>query len=826
MDDFNFNNFLQNEYNKNDKKDIKENIKKDKTKNKTNESKSTDKDGQKQSFSIEGYLSGIESIAPDISNKKEDGDTDDNIKKDESEISIDSYVESKNADSTQIDEPEINDVDAPTSDSDDAIDEQIDQFPGSHNEQDNISDNAAAADESEIIPHEQVDTPDSNGQENNGDNVTPAEAINTPEADEDGTLFTKAIEINSENDFPYDAGKKFNAQQDPVFFPERPLIEVLEEKRAGMIEEMQYRLDHPEEFEEEIKEVLTDDLDEDMNALADALGTEGISIDGKALKKSQKKTKFQRPISQEKLIKKGFPKLYFDPTDAEFDDKTKKYNYFYNIEKTLRKNNMLWLTKIIPMNILIKLTYDNSLFDAYADRQHNLAVKLNSMGAEDQYRFELRRRTMRILCTFVILCGCVVYFLFSSLPNNNYGKAIKMFENKKWALSMQEFKNVGDFKDSTIYYNYANAKLNQGNKSYDKALEIFEKIKPYANNIDVDIEEDIKETKYLKGVDLYTQHKYNEAIKVLREVEKHKEASEYINKAQYAIAEAHYDKSEYKDALDIFYALGKFSDAQERSSTIAEELYKTAESNYNNGKYKAASENFILLSRYNYKNSKNMVNQVVYKIGLDEYLEGNFEKARDEFAKIIRYKDSDAMYKEATYNIAKRKYGNSIESSLEEFLKISDYKDVPVFLNRGVFTLFGEWKIVEMNGEKSDELTFKFTNGGKIESESEIMYAAISTEDDPIEYKWNGKEYEALDGVYKISTERINGQTINVTFKEGNNSVTFTCVEEKDYLSMMNKNSDTSIEDQEKSDALTDLIQNYVNKKTDGETIAEQEKIQ
>lgn len=809
MNDFNFDNFLQNEYSKNKKDNIKDDVQKNSVENKNENSMSSDSNDSEETFSIDGYLAGIESIASDKSDKKESAETQeisaekhtkDQVISGEDTIGAEISSDSEMADSNSNIETVSSDID--------------------------LNDNDAQDDEpKELSTDTQPDITEPSKENIESNENSALESCAPMEAAEDGTLFTEAIEINSNNDFPYDPSKKFNAQQDPVFFPEKPLIEVLEEKRAGMIEEMQYRLDHPEEFEKKINEVLTDELDEDINALADALGTDGISIDGKALKKSQKKTKFQRPISQEKLIKKGFPKLYFDPTDTEFDEKTQKYNYFYNIEKTLRKNNMLWLAKIIPMNILIKMTYDNSLFDAYADRQHNLAVKLNSMGAEDQYRFELRRRTMRILASFVILCGCVAYFLFSSLPNNNYGKAIKMFENKKWALSMQEFKNVGDFKDSTIYYNYANAKLKQGNKAYDEALGIFEKVKPYANNIGVDIEEDIKETKYLKGVDLYTQHKYADTIKVLREVEKHKEASEYINKAQYAIAEAHYDKSEYKDALDIFYALGKFSDAQERSSTIAEELYKTAENNYNNGKYKLASENFILLSRYNYKNSKNMVNQVVYKIGLDEYLEGNFDKARDEFAKIIRYKDSDAMYKEATYNIAKRKYGESIESSLEEFLKISDYKDVPVFLNRGVFTLFGEWKIVEMNGEKSDELTFKFTNGGRIESESEIMYAAISTEDDPIEYKWNGKEYEALDGAYRISTERINGRTINVTFKEGNNSVTFTCVEEKDYLTMINKNSDTSIEDQEKSDALTDLIQNYVNKKTDGETIVEQEKI-
>lgn len=824
MNDFDFSGFLNNSYSKKkeeDKAKEKELIEEQKNKGEGKEAEKNDLSNP--SLDINSYKN-------DEDNKAENNDT---IKKEE--VSDINYTEPNekidgvssegpinvtelNVDNKREDlSNEVKGTMSPDKDTTDDKEQEVDQNLETDKPQDSetIDNISASSGANEVLSEDNKDThKDPSTLDLNDKEKSNQAAINEIDS---------TREISNQGNFPYDASKPFNQQQEPKFFPGRPLMEYLEEKLSLMEDELQYKLENASM--QDINEIEDEELGKDFEALADVIGVDGISVGGKSLKKTQKKTKFQRPVSKEKLLKKGFPKNYYDPTDPEYDEATGKVNYFYNVENTLRNNNMLWLTKIIPLRFLEKITYDNSLFDAYADKQHNFAVKMNSMTAEDQYRFELRRKTMRIIGAFVFALMIVAYILFSKVPSNNYGKAVKMFQDKKWALSMEEFKNVGDYKESKTYYVYARAKLKQGNKDFDGALEDFEKILEKENAIDIDIREEIAETKYLKGVDLYTEHKYDDCIKTLREVEKHKEASEYINKAYYAIAEDHYNKSEYSDALDIFYALGKFSDSQERSRTIAEELYKKAMKNYQSSKYKEASEGFKLLGRYNYKNSKDMVNQVVYKMGLDSYLDGDYEEARNEFSNIIKYKDSDAMYKESTYNIAKKKYGDSVEASLEEFLKIRNYKDVPVFLDHGVFTLYGEWKIVEMNGEKSDELVFRFAPGGLLESEDDIMYAAISTEDNKIPYEWDGKEYSALDGEYKISTQRINGQTIVVIFKEGANSVKFTCIEEKDFMTMINKSTDVSIEEQEKTDNLVNLIQVYVDKKTDGETVVEQEKL-
>lgn len=664
--------------------------------------------------------------------------------------------------------------------------------------------NAASGDLSE---------PDNNAIENNKG----AESDNESNVDADmENEYNAPVETEGPS-FPYDPSKKFNKQQDPVFFPGDSLLEYLEEKEKEL----------QEEWAQKLEDVKDEDLSvaksEDSEVIDNNDNLENLSdVNNDSSESKKKKTgKPKKAISKEKLLEKGFPKIYYDPTDKELDEKTGKINYFYNVENTLRKNHLLWITKIIPLDKLESITYDNSLFDNYADKQHELAVKLNQMSGEEQYQYEIRKKTLRIIVGFVISLLLVAYIVFARVPGNNYDRAVSLFEQKKWALSMDEFKNVGDYKDSRVYYVYARAKMEQGEKKYDKAIKDFEKIKDDAADLELNVSEDITETKYLKGVDLYTQNKYEESIRVLRPVEKHKESAEYINKAYYAIAENYYNKSKYTEALDIFYALGKFSNSKDRASSIAEEIYISAMNNYRLGKYDKASDGFNILKKYNYKNSADMVNQVTYKVGLDNYLDGSYDNARKYFSKIISYKDSDAMIKESTYRIGKQKYGESVESSLEEFLKIRDYKDVPDFLNKGVFTLYGEWKIVEMNGVKSDEAIFSFEKGGELKSDSEILYAAISTKDNPVHYEWDGKRYSALDGEYKIATERINGQTIKVTFYEGSNSVTFTCVETKDFLTMLDKNTDKSVQEDDKTRALIDLMQNYFNKKTDGETISD-----
>lgn len=76
----------------------------------------------------------------------------------------------------------------------------------------------------------------------------------------------------------------------------------------------------------------------------------------------------------------------------EIDPETGEADYFFNIEKTLRNKNMIWISKIIPMSTLDRLTYDKKPLDAYAKKQHETAQKLNNSTPEEQYQYENRKK--------------------------------------------------------------------------------------------------------------------------------------------------------------------------------------------------------------------------------------------------------------------------------------------------------------------------------------------------------------------------------------------------------------------------------------------------
>lgn len=150
----------------------------------------------------------------------------------------------------------------------------------------------------------------------------------------------------------------------------------------------------------------------------------------------------------------------------------------------------------------------------------------------------------------------------------SYNNAISLFEEKKYEDAVSEFKELGEYKDSQEYLfestyklarqylakgksqealllfdelkshnnskysdysldiNYFTAQAYMNEKKYDMALDILEKIKNKTN-----VEEDIRNAKYLKAVELYEEQNYEEAIKIFNEFDKsYKDVEDYIER--------------------------------------------------------------------------------------------------------------------------------------------------------------------------------------------------------------------------------------------------------------------------------------------------------
>lgn len=543
--------------------------------------------------------------------------------------------------------------------------------------------------------------------------------------------------------------------------------------------------------------------------------------------KNAKKAKSR--ITPEKLAKKNFPKQYYDPTDMEIDEETGQPGYYFNIEKTLRKNNKLWITKIIPLNTLDRLTFDKKIFDDYAVLQHKRVEELNHASAEEQYMYETRNRMIKFLIGAVGVIIVILIILFKIIPDTNYSGALKSYNNQEWAAAYQEFSDLGNYKNSKYYGKYSEAMSQLSDGKYDEAKENFKLLLDYQKYFDTSIEDMVNECDYQKAISIYSNREFEEAMKIFATIPNYKEAKDYYYKCGYQIANEYYEDGDIPNAIDSFYKIKAYEDSNEILSQLANQFYEDGMNLYDSKKYDEAIEKFQFLAKYNFKDSKSMISQCYYRDGLNKYNSGDFTGARDSFGNILEYKDSNAMYKECTYRIARIKYAESIEESLKEYSEIPTYRDVPSILNQGVFVLYGEWNIVEMNGSKTTETTFKFNSGGLFQTLSNVLYTAISTEATPQPYTWNGEKYATADGAYTLSATAITNDEISLvcehTDKNGTKTVTYTCERTKDFLTLLNTKDDTTDTEtqteteESKEETITNILQDYVDKKTDGKVV-------
>lgn len=538
--------------------------------------------------------------------------------------------------------------------------------------------------------------------------------------------------------------------------------------------------------------------------------------------------KKDKKLTPEKLQAKGFPRDYYDPTDMEIDPETGEADYFFNIEKTLRNKNMIWISKIIPMSTLDRLTYDKKPLDAYAKKQHETAQKLNNSTPEEQYQYENRKKIIKFLSVSVCVLAVIFFVLFSVLPSNNYDKALDFYAKEDWPNAFTAFTELGDYKNAKFYGKYSEGKIKLSEKKFDEAKADFTLLLDYQEYFERSIQDEIYNCDYQKAIKKYSESNFEEAMEIFATIPEYAEAKDYYYKAGYEIADNYYEAGEYDKSLDAFFRVKAYGDATERLSELADQIYTTASTDYNNKKYSDALNNYQYLAKYSYKDSKSMIDQCNYRFGLDKYNSGEYKEARDLFSKVLLYKDSNAMYKECTYKIAKVEYAKSIEGSLAEYSTISDYRDVPNILADSVFALYGEWTITEMNGSKTTPVDFKFNKGGLFQTSKQVLYTAISTDATPISYKWNGECYTTEDGRYTLSAEYVDEKTIKLTCSDPEKSVEFTCEKRADYLTMLdnieNPESEENVEEEaiSKNQAITNILQEYINKKTDGTFIIDE----
>jgi len=201
-----------------------------------------------------------------------------------------------------------------------------------------------------------------------------------------------------------------------------------------------------------------------------------------------------------------------------------------------------------------------------------------------------------IWCIINLVLFMVVFLVFAfgfRYKNRSiYNTAIMHYEQEEYEKALEEFKDIGTFFDSMTWIMHIETKLNLqkatellDNGQYTEAKDILEKvaISKYITNDEQEyiqeyIKAMIKEANYQYAIELYNQGDYNSALIIFMDNKGYKESNKY-----------------YMNAL-------------EKALNYSQEmLYQQACVDYDNKNYESALDSFELLTRFNYENSKEMV---------------------------------------------------------------------------------------------------------------------------------------------------------------------------------------------------------------------------
>lgn len=526
---------------------------------------------------------------------------------------------------------------------------------------------------------------------------------------------------------------------------------------------------------------------------------------------------------------KGYPKRYPDPTDEEYEEKNGKYYYYFNITKTLRIHNLIFIEKIIPKGKLEKWTYNRPFLDKYAQRQHKKVVALNEMSAREQFWHDIKVRMIKAGIIVSVALVSFLYVKYSAIPSYRFEKASTLMNSEDYENAYYLYNGLGNYNQSFVYAKYCEGQMCLRVGKFDQAKDCFIKLEDYQEYFseDIDMTQMEHESDYLKAIDMYNQRMFNDAKILFKSIYKYSNSTEYYYKCCYQQAMESYDNGDIYAAIDDLYEAGSadYADSHDMLIKLADEIYNKALSAYNEKDYESALNDFSFLKSYRYKDSEDMYTQCSYSQALDCFNNGEYKEAASDFDRIKDYKDSISLNHECVYRIGKQAYSLNPASSILKYETITGYKDVNSILCSNRLSLYGKWNIIEQNGSTIEPIEFTYTDNDEFFTDTPLSGVAISTEAMPYKYKWSEDHFEALDGEYKMTVtaqdNKLNKEyLINCVLLEctnGSNTYTYLCERTMTYSDMINLSDETDEEyaDMSLNEIISEQIKKYIDKKID-----------
>ncbi|MGN0613129.1 MAG: SH3 domain-containing protein [Porcipelethomonas sp.] len=311
-----------------------------------------------------------------------------------------------------------------------------------------------------------------------------------------------------------------------------------------------------------------------------------------------------------------------------------------------------------------------------------------------------RRKTIKILLiadgALAVVLMIIMLIVLVIIPAVDYSNAMELVEEGKYTEAVNEFKELGEYKDSVQmkenceYYIRAVDLMESG--SYSSAINNFNRIPDFKDSKDKieECNQMINQGKYESAIDLMEQGEYAQAIEIFESLGEYQQSKEKIQKCnelaknKYDIAQERLENEEYEEALGIYSTIEFYKDSKEKIAKCSSEIEKIRKE-----QEKAQQEEEEKDAKEKNKYAVNYLGKTLGEIknGLGQPDDISDESwGLDGGYFYIAYSFGDISYGIARYGILSGGYG--VRASLEAYIKwISDKsKMATAFLTgNGVF---------------------------------------------------------------------------------------------------------------------------------------------
>lgn len=233
----------------------------------------------------------------------------------------------------------------------------------------------------------------------------------------------------------------------------------------------------------------------------------------------------------------------------------------------------------------------------------------------------------------IVLCALLLANTGTIYKYYQYHEAMDDYKNGLYSYAIDEFEQLGDFKDSSAMkeqsmaglYNEAMEYYN--GDDYNSAIKRLEQLDDYQDSGILKI--------YCEAMQSFHQNDYTAAAEAFGTLGGFKDSS---SMKDYCTAMALYDAEDYDAAIAQFESLGRFKMSREMKNYCEAMRYYDAED------YGAAMNLFAALEDFKYsENLKDRCMDAYYKEAVHAYNSGDYATATDKFKQLGDYEDSLEM---------------------------------------------------------------------------------------------------------------------------------------------------------------------------------------